>query len=353
MSCYQSIDDKEDPPQSSNVTTKLFLAGTVVALVLGVSSLHGSNSSPSSSLEAATSSTNNFMHTEKKEVTTTTPNIFLFTVDDLGWNDIGYNSNDLSGATPYMKEIAKKGIKLTQYYTQPSCTPSRVTMMTGKFAYKNGFQNYELNVPDYVGVPLSNKLMPEHMKDLGYKTIGFGKWNIGHCNEKYLPSARGFEHFIGYVAPGHGYVDHEREDYYDMIEDWSFTVDGVFTHKWKTGAEYKGTYDTLLYRDKSTAALRNHFRDSESSPTPMFMWLAHHGIHAEFDSDPIPPSSLLNDDNQEYLKGLRKRLDDIGSEEDGYAQFFKMRMITASVLMSMDNVLKHFVETVESVSWPT
>ena len=66
------------------------------------------------------------------------------------------------------------------------------------------------------------------MKDLGYKTIGFGKWNIGHCNEKYLPSARGFDHFIGYLCPGHGYVNHNcgnKKYVKDMIEGWTITDD--------------------------------------------------------------------------------------------------------------------------------
>ena len=95
------------------------------------------------------------------------PHIILFTVDDMGWNDIGYTSTDLPEATEYMVKLAKKSVKLTHYYTQPSCTPSRVTIMTGKWAYKNGFQNHEIHPNDNIGVPLSNKLMPEHMQDLG------------------------------------------------------------------------------------------------------------------------------------------------------------------------------------------
>ena len=70
----------------------------------------------------------------------------------LGWNDIGYTSTDLSDATPHMTSMAQKGVIFTKYYAQPSCTPSRVTMMTSKFAYKNGFQNYELQFENSVGV---------------------------------------------------------------------------------------------------------------------------------------------------------------------------------------------------------
>lgn len=117
------------------------------------------------------------------------PHIILFTVDDMGWNDIGYRSTDLPNATTFMTELSEKSIILTQYYTQPSCTPSRATIMSGKWAYKNGFQNYELHISDPVGLPLKNKLMPEFMVELGYKTHMIGKWNIGHCNERYAQSS--------------------------------------------------------------------------------------------------------------------------------------------------------------------
>jgi arylsulfatase A-like enzyme len=326
----------ESPPPPKVVTT----SGNDVAEV-----------STSASLNVVTTSGNDVAVGDSSSEVTPGKNIFLFTVDDMGWNDMGYNSGDLPDATPYMRAFAKKGITLTHYYSQPSCTPSRVTMMTGKFAYKSGFQNYELQHGDGVGVPLSHKMMPAYMKDLGYKTLGYGKWNIGHCNTKYLPSARGFDHFLGYLCPGHGYVDHNcglSAYYKDMIEDWSVTDDdGTTTHTWKNGAEYVGTYDTLLYREETQKAIRKHFSDEDASP--LFMWLAQHGIHGELDSDPIPPAELLTDDNKKYLKVLRKRLDEVGSSEDGYSQFFKMRMITASVLMSLDNTLKNLVETLDDI----
>ena len=187
-----------------------------------------------------------------------------------GWNDIGYISTDISQATPHMTALAEKGIKLTHYYTQPSCTPSRVALMTGKFPYKNGFQNYELQVTDQTGVPLSNKLMPAYMKELGYRTVMYGKWNIGHCNSKYLPHERGFDHFVGYVCPGHGYSDYTcgmGSGVRDMIQgeavpsDSSVAGTGAtsaanITYSWSTGEEYLGVYDTQLYRDKTVAVAK-------------------------------------------------------------------------------------------------
>mmetsp|Transcript_23074 Transcript_23074/g.27142 ORF Transcript_23074/g.27142 Transcript_23074/m.27142 type:complete len:616 (+) Transcript_23074:112-1959(+) len=334
--------------EPSSYSKKWLIAGATMIALSVVAYNKQSSNSVKTDLKIGTNGNNQHEKSMSSSSSRSTPNIFLFTCDDMGWNDIGYNSGDLSRATPYMKALAQKGITLSHYYTQPSCTPSRVTMMTGKFAYRNGFQNHELLHNDYTGVPLSNKMMPEHMKELGYATLGFGKWNIGHCNSRYLPSARGFDHFLGYLCPGHGYTDHNcgtASGYRDMIEDWS--VDGV--HKWSNGADYLGTYDTLIYKEETQKALRRHFSEYGGESAPMFMWLAHHGIHGEYDSDPIPPSELLSKENKKYLKVLRKRLDQSGKHSDDYTKFFKMRMITASVLMSLDNSLKNLVETIEDV----
>lgn len=51
----------------------------------------------------------------------------------------------------------------------------------------------EITAYSNFSVPLSSTLLPRRLKDAGYSTYGFGKWNIGHCNESYLPTARGFD----------------------------------------------------------------------------------------------------------------------------------------------------------------
>ena len=43
-------------------------------------------------------------------------------------------------------------------------------------------------------------MLPEHVSQLGYSTVGLGKWNIGHCTEEYLPWNRGFDYFLGYMT---------------------------------------------------------------------------------------------------------------------------------------------------------
>ena len=66
------------------------------------------------------------------------PHILFVLVDDMGWNDIGYQSTDLGHATPTLDRFAADGVKLDWYYTMPSCTPARASVMTGKLAAKAG-----------------------------------------------------------------------------------------------------------------------------------------------------------------------------------------------------------------------
>ena len=61
------------------------------------------------------------------------PNIIFILADDLGWNSIGYELYDLSFTTPYITSLAKQGIVMNNYYGQEVCTPSRASLMTGRY----------------------------------------------------------------------------------------------------------------------------------------------------------------------------------------------------------------------------
>ena len=153
------------------------------------------------------------------------PHILLVTLDDAGWNDLGYQSEDLScsaedegshcsnhsySVTPHMDSLAEAGVKLTGLYGQPSCSPSRAALLTGKWVHKIGFQDLEVEYYSNFSVPLQHTLLPQRLRvAAGYRTYGIGKWNIGHCNAQYLPWARGFDYFLGYFSGGKTYTTHE------------------------------------------------------------------------------------------------------------------------------------------------
>jgi arylsulfatase A-like enzyme len=223
-------------------------------------------------------------------------------------------------------------------------------MMTGKFTYKNGFQNYVLQVEDEIGLPLSNKLVPAYMNELGYRTVMYGKWNIGHCNAKYLPHQRGFDHFVGYMCPGHGYTDYNcgmGSGVKDMLQGSAALNETTqqVEYAWSTGQEHVGTYDTQLYRDLTRAAIQSHATNFAEKGVPLFLWAAHHGIHSELDSDPDPPEEMITAENRVYLAELDRRIEAQETLEE--KQFFSVRKVTATVLQSLDNAFIDLVGTLE------
>ena len=89
------------------------------------------------------------------------------------------------------------------------------------------------------------------------------------------------------------------------------------------GSRFQGIYDTKVYRNYTTQTIRSHANTYGSSGTPLFMWVAQHGMHATRDSDPEPPSDMLTSANKEYLTEL---LDEYYSS-DGFV-FDKMRKVS-------------------------
>ena len=125
------------------------------------------------------------------------PNVVFILADNVGYGDLGaYGGGELRGApTPRLDQIAKEGLRLTQYLVEPACTPSRATLMTGQYSIRNG-----LSLIDVEGSPntLSARAftMGELFKGVGYSTAIFGKWHLGGAPQS-LPTAHGFDEFYG------------------------------------------------------------------------------------------------------------------------------------------------------------
>ena len=126
------------------------------------------------------------------------PNFVLILADDLGYGDLSsYGAS--AHSTPHLDRMAAEGIRLTDFYAPvPFCGPSRATLLTGRYPFRNGLV---INPsPDYgrndVGLPQSEITIAEALKPLGYATAAIGKWHLGHV-EEYLPRTQGFDEYYG------------------------------------------------------------------------------------------------------------------------------------------------------------
>lgn len=133
------------------------------------------------------------------------PHIVVILADDLGWNDVGYHGSEIR--TPHIDRLAAEGLELDRFYSQPSCSPTRAAVLTGKSPQSLGIFS-PLSKLNPKGLPLTEKLMPEYFREAGYQTFLVGKWHLGFHEPAYRPGARGFDHFYGHLTGGIGFWDH-------------------------------------------------------------------------------------------------------------------------------------------------
>jgi arylsulfatase len=125
------------------------------------------------------------------------PNVVFILADNVGYGDLGsYGGGELRGApTPRLDQLAREGLRLTQYLVEPACTPSRAALMTGQYSIRSGLSLIAIEGTPYT-LPGKAFTMGELFKGAGYATAIFGKWHLGSAKES-LPTSHGFDEFYG------------------------------------------------------------------------------------------------------------------------------------------------------------
>lgn len=128
------------------------------------------------------------------------PNIVWFVVDDMGWGDPGvYGGGAAVGAaTPNMDMLANQGLKLTSTYSQPTSTPTRSAILTGRLPVRTGLTRPILAGDKLKVNPWQDEIsLPKLLSDSGYTTVLSGKWHVGEA-EGMRPQDIGFDEYFGY-----------------------------------------------------------------------------------------------------------------------------------------------------------
>ena len=122
------------------------------------------------------------------------PNIVYILLDDVGFGEIGMdNLSVIRGyKTPHISTLAKEGMSLNRMYTEPSCTPTRVAMMTGRYAVRTGLSEAKATLAGD-GLPAEEVTIAEVLRDAGYNTSHVGKWHMGDIEQAYANN-QGFMH---------------------------------------------------------------------------------------------------------------------------------------------------------------
>jgi arylsulfatase A-like enzyme len=203
----------------------------------------------------------------------TSPNFVFILADDLGWNSIGYQDYDMSFATPILTSLAKKGMIMSNYYAQEVCTPSRASLLTGRYPLSLGMQYGVVSLTSPWGLDLSEQTIAEVLNDAGYKSHIVGKWHLGHHSPRYLPTARGFDSFTGYLD-GNNYYNSKHSPVMSVFRDFMQSTAECYSPYREANVH---NYSTHLYREKAVDIIENHDQTS-----PLFLYLPFQAVHDPF-----------------------------------------------------------------------
>jgi len=204
------------------------------------------------------------------------PNIVVILVDDMGYNGVGYNNDQIK--TPFIDQIARQGVILKSFYAASICAPSRFSLLTGRNAWKSeGFGSKNLDPSYPVGTNPGYDMIPKVLQKVGYKTHAVGKWHQGFHKPEYLPTARGFDTFYGILE---GSSDHFTQWSETWRCDGKSVIDFTIDDEPVTGQDWdKET--TVLGDTKYRAEAEKIIHDHDVSH-PLFLYLALQFPHTPF-----------------------------------------------------------------------
>ena len=258
-------------------------------------------------------------HTYTKEIAankkpTKQPNVILVMTDDQGYGDICANGSPYL-KTPNLDQLYKESTSLTNFHSDPCCSPTRAALMTGQYSARSGVwhTNGGRSMLDQTKIT-----MADVFKFNGYKTGIFGKWHLGE-NYPFRPQDRGFEESVVFVGGGVGTSsDYWGNDYFD----------DTYFHNGKP-QKYNG-YCNQVWFDETISFIRKNRQE------PFFCYLPTNIPHAPLSvdkkySDPYRGVNNISDrlanyygmiaEFDEQLGRLMKEIKQLGLEENTIVVF--------------------------------
>jgi arylsulfatase A-like enzyme len=192
------------------------------------------------------------------------PNLVILLADDLGYGDLGCYGHPTIH-TPNLDRMAAEGMKFTQYYAAPYCTPSRAALLTGRLPIRSGL-NYVLFPTSDGGIPDDEVTLAEALKARGYATLCVGKWHLGHL-ARYLPTRHGFDHYFGIPYSNDMDLKKEKQPPIPLLRDESIIEQPAVQETL-----------TLRYTREALRFIRGHPRGA-GQEHPFFLYLPYTSAH--------------------------------------------------------------------------
>ena len=233
--------------------------------------------------------------------TSARPNILVFVSDDMGWGQPGFNGGT-EVETPNMDRLADEGVKLTQFYVQPVCAPTRASLLTGRYAWKTGMAvNPDSRKDD--GLLLDERTIAEALRESSYATWLVGKWHAGYWGSERLPLQRGFDHHYGFYD---GFIDS-----YKLVRPWRGWHEILDWHRNGRPVVESG-YSTFLLAEEASQLIERH-----DGSRPFFLYVAFNAPHDPYQA---PPEYIAQFSHLPYDLETRKQRAMVKAMDDAIEQ---------------------------------
>jgi arylsulfatase A-like enzyme len=207
------------------------------------------------------------------------PNIIVILVDDMGWSDLGSYGGEIP--TPNLDALAARGVRFTQFYSTPRCSPTRASLLTGLYSHQAGMGHLDTVIREGSSGTTGrlndrSVTIAEVLRDAGYFTAMSGKWHLGQQNGS-PPWQRGFERVLSLRAGGMYFPNQNFQGGGDELTRRAqepLYLDGtptardapVFGQNW---------YATSLWTDFGLKFID----EARNANKPFFLYLAHNAPH--------------------------------------------------------------------------
>ena len=259
------------------------------------------------------------------------PNILLIVADDLGWSDMGSFGGEIN--TPNLDSIAFNGVRLTNFYTSPTCSPTRAMLLSGTDNHLAGLGNMEEELgPNQKGKNgyegyLNNNVVSfaTLLQDAGYRTMMSGKWHLGASLEL-GPESRGFDDAFVIANGISNHFKQERIVGFDV----NTITKAPYRENRKEITLEEPFYSSELYTDKLIEYIKDHQATGDSE-SPFFAYAAYSAPHWPLQA----PQNFIKKYNSKYH---------VGYEKIRKKRFKKMKEL---------GIISTNIDPISSELWPT
>lgn len=262
------------------------------------------------------------------------PNVILVMTDDQGYGDLGAHGNAMI-RTPHMDRLHEVSVRLTDFHVDPTCSPTRSALMTGRYSTRTGVWH---TIAGRSLLDPNEETLGELFRENGYRTGMFGKWHLGD-NYPLRPQDQGFEHAVWHHGGGIGQgPDYWGNDYFDD----TYEVNG----RWQ---EFEG-YCTDVWFEEA-----RKFIEAEDE-RPFFAYIATNAPHDPYNVDEAyskPYEELGVAARMSRFYGMITNIDENLGELRGRLVELGIARDTLLIFMT-DNGTSggHQVRKGEEASWP-